>query len=840
MTPTLWLSGLRYHLRHRWQLVLAVVGIALGVAVVVAVDLANESARRAFALSMESIAGQATHQIVGSPLGIDEALYARLRSEGLHPSAPVVEGFAESRGRTFRLLGLDPFAEPPFRPHLSFRSRSEIDLNRLLTEPGTVVISRSNLRELELGSGDSLELDIGGRPAVVKIAGTMDSDDRMERQALDGMLVADIATAQELLDMVGRLSHIDLILEPAEVEPIRTRLPSGIHLQRAENRTRVMEQMTRAFSVNLTALSLLALLVGLFLIYNTMTFSVVQRRPLLGNLRALGASRREIFWLIAGEALFLGAVGTAIGIGVGIALAQGLLGLVTRTINDLYFVLNVTALTVTPTALAKAVLLGLGATLAAAVAPALEATRTPPRLITTRSREEIRYRTVAPRAAAIGGVAMATGGLLLLYPSQALAPGFIALFLIILGFALGVPWITGNIVALAERLGRRRLATPERLALRGVRASLSRTAVAIAALAVAVSVSVGMAVMVESFRQTVHQWLQFTLQADIYVSPGSAVSARRSPPLLPEVISRVRQTSGVADLSTYRGLEVGSEFGPIQLQALHLNQQSRTGYRFRSGEPKRIWPAFEEGAVLVSEPFAHRSQVVPGDRLNLDTASGARTFPIAGIFYDYESDRGTVVMARAVYEQWFADQTVSGLGVYLEPGADVEQTMERLQSRVSDLQGVRIRSNRDIREASLAIFDRTFTITEILRLLAVAVAFTGVFSALMALQLEKAREFAILRAIGMTPGELWRLVTLQTGVMGLIAGLLALPLGLLLAAILIEVINRRAFGWTLWLQLPPEALIQGVLLAVAAALLAGLYPAHRLASSPPATALQEE
>ncbi|WP_303908495.1 FtsX-like permease family protein [Thiohalomonas denitrificans] len=840
MTRTLWLSGLRYHLRHRWQLVLAVVGIALGVAVVVAVDLANESARRAFALSMESISGRATHQIVGSPLGIDEALYASLRGEGLRPSAPVVEGFAESRGRTFRLLGLDPFSEPPFRSHISFLSRGEIDLNRLLTESGTVVISRSNVRDLGLGIGDPLELDIGGRQVVVSIAGTMDSDDRMERQALNGMLIADIATAQELLGMVGRLSHIDLILGPAEAETLRTRLPSGIDLQRSESRTQVMEQMTRAFSVNLTALSLLALLVGLFLIYNTMTFSVVQRRPLLGNLRGLGTSRREIFSLIAGEALLLGAVGTAIGIGVGIALAQGLLGLVTRTINDLYFVLNVTALAITPAALAKAVLLGLGATLAAAIAPALKATRTPPRLVTTRSREESRYRIVAPRAAAMGGIVMAVGALLLLYPSQALAPGFIALFLIILGFALAVPWVTGMMVSLLERLGRRRFGTPERLALRGVQASLSRTAVAIAALAVAVSVSIGMAVMVDSFRQTVHQWLQFTLQADIYISPGSAISARRSPPLLPEVISRVRQTSGVADLSTYRSLEVNSEFGPVQLQALHLNSQSRTGYRFQAEKPKRIWPAFERGAVLVSEPFAHRHRVVPGDRLNLDTEHGARTFPIAGIFYDYESDRGTVVMARAVYEQWFADQKVSGLGVYLEPGADVEQTMERLQSRVSDLQGVRIRSNRDLREASLAIFDRTFTITEVLRLLAVAVAFSGVFSALMALQLEKAREFAILRATGMTPGELWRLVTLQNGVMGLIAGLLALPPGLLLAAILIEVINRRAFGWTLWLQIPAEALIEGVLLAVAAALLAGLYPAHRLASSPPAAALREE
>ena len=264
--------------------------------------------------------------------------------------------------------------------------------------------------------------------------GLIEPADALSARALDSLLVTDIATAQELLDAPGRLSRIDLIVpDDASGEALLGRiaraLPAGAELTRAGARADAAAQMTRAFALNLTALSLLALVVGMFLIYNTMTFSVVQRRPLIGMLRALGVTRGEIFTLVMVEALVIGAIGTAAGLALGIVMAQGLLRLVTRTINDLYFVLSVREVILTPLALVMSAILGLGATLAAALAPALEATGARPREVLTRSRLDARTRRAVPAAAWSGTALLAAGGALLLLPDAGVGLGFLALFL---------------------------------------------------------------------------------------------------------------------------------------------------------------------------------------------------------------------------------------------------------------------------------------------------------------------------------------------------------------------------------------------------------------------------
>ena len=226
--------------------------------------------------------------------------------------------------------------------------------------------------------------------------------------------------------------------------------------------------------------------------------------------------------------------------------------------------------------------------------------------------------------------------------------------------------------------------------------------------------------------------------------------------------------------------------------------------------------------------------------LRLRTDRGERAFPVAGVFADYGSDQGVVMVSRRTYEASWDDRGVSSLGLVLVPGADPEAAAAALRVRAGGDQHLLIRSNRALREASLEIFDRTFAITAVLRVLATAVAVIGVLSALMALQLERARELGVLRAQGLTPREVWRLVLAETGLLGGIAGALAVPVGIGLALVLIHVINRRAFGWSIETTLPGDVLLQAVGLAILAALLAGVYPAWRMARTPPAPALREE
>lgn len=843
--------SLRYLLRHPWQIGLSILGITLGVAGVISIDLANESARRAFALSTESVAGRATHQVVGGPTGLPEAIYRKLRvDEGVRPAAPVVEGHVAALdypGRTFHLLGIDPFADGPFRPYLSgVEGKASTDFSPLLTQPATGLLSSETAEEMGLKAGDTLAIRVGGFRRTVTLVGLLQPGDKLSRRALESLLVTDIATAQELLGMRGHLSRVDLMIpggsqSEALLERIRAALLPGAGVVRAASRSEALEQMTRAFNLNLAALSLLALFVGMFLIYNTMTFSVVQRRGLIGILRTLGVTRGEVFTLVLSEALLIGLIGTVGGTLLGVVLGRGLVRLVTQTINDLYFVLSVRELAIEPPVLLKGVVLGLGATLLAALTPAFEATTAQPRAVLSRSAIETGLRRAVPWATRGGALLLLFGAGLLLLPSKNLTLSFSALFAILFGFALLTPVATLMLISLLRPLMGYSFGLMGRMAARAVVTALSRTAVAIAALTIAVSVTVGIGIMVSSFRQTVVRWLETSLRADVYVSPPSLVSNHSDSTLDPRLVKRLASAPGVASASTSRVVLVNSPEGLTRLVALKIEPRSYSAFQFKEGAPESIWPAFQEGgAVIVSEPYAYRHRLRVGSSLRLRTDRGEREFQVAGIFYDYGSDQGVVMMSRRTYEQSWDDRSISSLGIYAVPGSDMDKLVESLRRLTGTEQEVLIRSNRALREASLEIFDRTFAITAVLRLLATVVAFIGVLSALMALQLERARELGVLRANGLTPRQVWKLVTLETGLMGLIAGLLAIPVGIVLALVLVFVINRRSFGWTLQVELGPSILIYALLLALVAALLAGLYPALRMARTPPALALREE
>lgn len=841
MTAALHRAGLRHWAGHPWQAVLSVLGIALGVAVVVAVDLANQSARRAFDLSLETLTGRATHQIVAGPAGLDESHYARLRLSGLAPaSAPLVEGHVQLRGETLRLLGVDPLAEGAIRSYGEGLQGERV--TRLITEPGALLVTTPMADRLGLGVGADLELEINGLPARGRIVGLLPVEGR-EAAALDGLLLADIATAQELLGRLGRLDRIDLRLADADARrAVEAWLPPGLRLVESASAGAGQRALTRAFHINLTAMSLLALVVGGFLIYNTMTFSVLQRRGELGTWRLLGVTRGELAAAVLAQALWIGGLGSLLGLALGLALAEALLGLVTRTINDLYFVLTVTALQPAVIDLAKGFALGLFTSALAALGPAIEAGRVSPLAAQRRSVLEQHSHRLLPWLTT-AGIALLVAGLgLSALPLGGLLLGFASLFLIIVGFSLLAPLT----VLVAARVLRppldRLLGALGGLAARGLGTSLSRTGLAVAALAVAVSATVGVGVMVESLRATVADWLGQTLRGDIYVSAPSSVSSQASGTLEAGVEERLRQVPGIAAFSSGRSVTIEAQGGPLELLALQMAPASYQGIRFQRGEAAAIWPRFDAGeGILVSEPLAYHRGLSPGDPLLLQTDRGPVALPVLGVFYDYASPQGMAILPRALYERLWDDRGVSSLGLYLAPGADRAAAVAAVRLSLADLdQRLLVRSNADIREASLAIFDRTFAITHVLRLLVVGVAFVGVLSALLALQLERAREHAVLRATGVTPAGLLGLVTLQTGLLGLLAGLLALPLGLVMAQALIEVINLRAFGWSIQTHWPATVLLEALALAVGAALLAGLYPGLRIGRVRPAAALREE
>ena len=843
----LWISSLRFLFKHPWQLALSILGVALGVAMVVSIDLSNTSAQRAFSISTEAVAGKATHQIVGGGEQLSEQVYRSLRIDGGNRKiAPVVQGFGRLDGlaRSFQILGVDPIAEGPFRDFSS--QESGIDLASFIQGSATGLVSKPVLQELALEVSDTVGVSVGGVVVPIRIVGTIEVANERTEQALESVLVVDISTAQRLFDMYGGLSRIDLILSAEQVEQqeqlqhIRSLLPDGVEVQYAGSSSETLAQMTRAFELNLQALSLLALLVGMFLIYNTMTFSVVQRLPLIGRMRALGVTKSEILAMIMREAVLIGLIGTMVGIASGIALAQLLVRLVTQSINDLYFVLSVQELTITPAPIIKATLLGLGATVLAALWPAREASQAQVTTVLKRSNRESALMKRLPRFTGLGIILGLLGESLLHIPSGGIVVGYVSLLLVIIGFSLTIPACMVGLAYLFRPVLGALNGIIGTMSVQGLLSELSRTSVPVAALVVAVASTVGVGVMVDSFRVTVVSWLESQLQADIYVQPPSSVARFADAELLPELVEVLQQTQGVERVHSVYSETITANFGPTNLVTTSLGALAQQTYEIKVAESS-FWDRFpNQQVVMISEVYAYRHDVSLGDTLQLQTDKGLQEFLIEAVYYDYASDIGTVTMNREVYDRFYENRAISGLALYASEGTSVELLVERLRERADGLQEVFIRSNRGLREASIEIFDRTFTVTYVLRLLAVIVAFVGILSSLMALQLERAREHAVLRANGMTPGQLWNYVIMQTGVMGGMAGILSLPLGVIISYVLVYVINLRSFGWTLEFLISPSLLLQAFGLAVFAALLAGIYPSIKMALANPANALRSE
>ncbi|MEO0540291.1 MAG: ABC transporter permease, partial [Cyanobacteria bacterium P01_A01_bin.105] len=448
------------------------------------------------------------------------------------------------------------------------------------------------------------------------------------------------------------------------------------------------------------------------------------------------------------------------------------------------------------------------------------------------------------------------GGMGLLRLEQGgLVVAFAGLFAILLAAALLTPPLTAVLMQGLTPVGAGLLGVLGKMAPRDIIRSLSRTSVAIASLMVAVSVIVGVSVMVGSFRTTVVQWLDQTLQADIYVTPPSATANRVFGSIDPIVVDTVRNWPEIDHYVTYNDADVVvTGFETAAGDPLAVNRTAKIisadgdvsngqrPYGWIRDNVTNPWPQLDAGeGVIISEALMLRSGLSdPPETVTLETPIGEKTFPVLAVFYDYSSDRGTLLIDDQIYLDLWQDPSIASLGLFVKPDIDVDAVVSQLRSAFKGRQDLVAQSNKNLRQGSIEIFDRTFAITGALRLLAVVVAFIGVLSALMSLQLERTRELGILRANGMTPAQMWKLTLLETGIMGSLAGFFAMPLGYGLAWILIYVINVRSFGWTLQMQIQPSYFWQAWMVAVIAALLAGVYPAWRLGNMVIATAIRQE
>jgi putative ABC transport system permease protein len=817
-------SQWRHWLRHPWLLLLSVFGVAVGVAGVVAMDLAIRSCERAFALSQETLTGKATHWVVAGPAGVPETLYRELRLVyGLDKAAPVVEGYVsvgpQDNPQSFRLLGIDPIADAPFRGGwLSGENGAGGDLTSAFASADAVALTGAEARRLGVQLDGALPLADG---APLRVRAVLQGLKPNLEQALQGQLLCDIAVAQERLGMVGRLSRIELILPANDVESWRRRLPSGVSLVVASTRSRATEQMSAAFFLNLRALSLLSLLVGAFLIYNVIHFLALQRRPWIGQLRILGVTAGEVRAQLLAEAAWLGAWGSVLGLFLGISLSRLLLPLLTRTINDLYYNLQVQETYLSPAALAKGCFLGWGCALLAAWIPAQEAAQAAPTEALRRSGLETRSAAWARNGIWISLVLL-TAAWTILLTSTRLDLNLLAMFGIIVGCAGMVPGLVlGAQHALLRTLPQQRW-LGLKLVLGGIERSLSRVGVALMAMTVALSAVISITLMVHSFRLSLQEWLERTLSADLYIGRANRQATKAGQGLSPAWLSRLQRHPAVERLLQLKMAPVlfrsqaNEPLRPTQIVAQPYTPADLSRLRLRQGR------FFQPGAtdeIMASEPFLKTHRLEVGSTVELETPSGKKTLQLVGAFQDYASDTGYLVCDLGRYQEWFRDPELSGVSVFLREPDKAEQVRAEILSW-RESAGLEIRSQRALRTLSLEIFEQTFQVTRLLQVLAVLVATCGILGAVAANRLERRREWALWGSLGLTRREILGIAWGEASLCGLWAGLAAWPCGLLQAYAMVAFINRRAFGWTLDFHVDWPTLLVTPLLGLAAASLA--------------------
>jgi putative ABC transport system permease protein len=826
-------------LREPLRTGLTILAIALGVAVVLAISLAGNAAAGSFRSSLETLAGDSNLEVTaagGVPEGVVGTLAVLPYPLRIRPR---IEGTvtAVDLPRTAPLLGLDVVAEadsgqtgamPVFRGTPDFANLDGVWVS-------------SDLRP---ANGEEIRLRINDYTRPYRVLGVLGTS-----AEAGSVVVMDIAQAQRELGRRGQVDRV-LLKVPSDAaletwqQRLRAVLPDGVEVRPAGSQTEGNRRMLGAFRLNLRVLSYISLVVGAFLIYNTISVSVVRRRPEIGILRALGATRRSVLAAFLGEAACLGVAGGLLGCLLGRLLAIGALRMVAATVQSLYVTSRPAPLGLSFSYWIFGLAIGSGVAVAAALAPAREASLVPPVEAMARGERELAARLHQWRDLWLAFVMAAGGGACALAPEVRGMPffGYAAALLLVGASAFAMPVLVHALTSLAGAMLRKLLGVEAMLAARSLNGSLRRTAVLTGALSTAIAMMASVGIMVGSFRETVRLWMGNQLQADFYLRPAGGASASQHPTLRADLPQRLESVPGVAFVDRFRAYDI--TYGGLPATLAGADMRAAGGYRrltFLSGRPAaEVYAQLADSdAAIVSEPFAHKHDLRAGDSVTLPLGDKRQSFRVVDVYYDYSTEAGYILLDRATLLKYLPDPAPSNVAVYLAPGASPDAVRAGIEQATAG-RSVFIAANRELREQAIRVFDRTFLVTYALEAVSVLVAIIGIAGALLALVMDRRREFGVLRFLGASGGQVKKWILVEAGLIGLLATIAGLILGMALSLILIYVVNKQSFGWTIQFHWPVAVLTGSLALVYLATLAAGLYPARIAARLNPIEVLHEE
>lgn len=787
--------------------------LAFGVALFAAIHLVNAAALGEFEQAARRLAGEADLVIRGPRGGFPEALYAEVaRRAEVREASPVIEVDVALEGtrEPLRVLGLDTFRASRVQPLLAADVAGDYVG---LFDAEAIWLSEPAARDLAVARGDRIAVLAGGTRRELLVRGILPATRYPGRLG-----IMDIASAQWTLDRLGLVSRIDLQLVPgADVAAMRRaiarELPAGIVVSTPDIEADRAASVTRAYRVNLAMLALVSVLTGALLLFATQSLSVLRRRTSLALLRALGVTRGGLRNALLAEGLVLGAVGSLLGIVLGLALASALLALFGGSLGiDSPGPL---AARIVPRPLPLLGFFALG-TLAAGLGawlPAQEAARRAPAQALKSGDAEIALRS--PRLLPLAFVLLAAAGGLALLPPVAGLPvfGYASIAALLAGALLLVPAITEWLVARAPRSGWPAVD----VGLAQLRGTTGQLSVGLAAVIVSFSLMVAMAIMVHSFRESFDRWLGEALPADIQLRVAQGSDSR----LLDEAQqSAIAGVAGLSRVDFRRERQVllgGAEALPGREPVTLIAQDSLRELALVSSVDV---PADAPPRAFISEAMVDLYGLQGGGRLNLPlpAAGGTieREFFIAGVFRDYGRSNGAVFIDRAVYARETGDTSASQAALWLTPRADAGAVQQRIRA-LPGTEAFEMRQSTEIRELSMRAFDRAFAVTYALEAIAVLIGLVGIASAGAATALARRGQFGMLRHLGMLRRQILAMLAAEGLLVSLLAALYGLVLGGVISLILVHVVNRQSFHWSIDLSVPaPQLALFAAALVLAA------------------------
>ncbi|WP_273265481.1 ABC transporter permease [Flexistipes sinusarabici] len=809
--------------------IISILGVALGVGLFISILGTTQTAINSFTEDIKKLNPDTNLQVV-SKFGkyFDESVYKLLIRHDYKP-IPVVKtnGLHEKTDTSINLFGIDTFSA--FKQSRIRISPEKINIRIFLKDIDGAILTNDIAQRIGVKTGDNFSLVIGNKKENYTVAGILSA------KRIPTGIYQDIGNFQEKLSIFGKLSRIDL--ESNNADKLNNILPQSVRLVSKAGVIKNEKDILESFKFNLHFISFIAILVGFFMLYNTIFITVVKKRPQIGILRALGADKKQIIFLFIVQSIILGVIGSFLGLFLGQILSFYSSKMVEDTVTTIFKPVIIEEMFIFSSYALVAFIIGLAISLIAAVLPAIEASRVKPTETVREGTFELRYRKFYKKAFILGIILITVG------ICFSLADYYLKIFdqpffsyagvlLILVGFAAGSPYYLEKFLQKSQDLLKKIFRAPGTISSADVYSSLYRFSIALISVTVSTALIISMMVLINSFETSLKHWINKNLNADIFIKSSSCSSNFCFEPIDNNILSKIKNIDGIAALNPFmamqgkfRGQDVIYGFG---------NEKVVKQYNDNMEDYKVT------DSVAVSEYIKIKYGIEKDEKILIDTPAGRKKFRVREVFTSYSTTQGFIIFDKSFQKKYWNSSAFTQLSIFLKKNAVTEKVIKKIREELGGKYTLDILNNKVLRQKVMGIFNNSFQITYAIQLTALIISLLGVANMLYAVALERKREISILKYLGADNKFLTKIYMISAGFIGFCGIIYGVILGFILSFIIIKVVNTISFGWSIGIHLNVISIFTTLVILLIFVIIAGILPLKTIKQTDPKKSVSYE